>query len=213
MKKWMGVLFLVAAVLTLGPPAQADRKAYVFDKNHSEINFIAEARFLSAHGFFGSWDGQVEVDPAKLDNSTLTITIDTASINTRNQTRDGHLKTADFFDAATFPKITFTSSRITQVDAQNLLIDGTLTMRGVTKPLQVPVRVVFLEEGHGRFKGEFKLNRKDFGINYNSRLNPIEDIVAVQFDFHLMDKKMMEENQRQMQQRQPQPPAPKPPVK
>ena len=190
---------ILAAALLLSPAAQADKKPYVFDKAHSEINFVAEARFLSAHGFFGTWDGTAELDPAKLEDSTVSFTIDTASINTRNDRRDNHLKTADFFDAANFPKITFASTKITRVDAQNLMIDGNLSIRGNAKPVQVPVRVVFLENGNGRFKGEFKVNRKDFGVSYNSGMNPIEDIVTVQFDFHMVDQ----EAQRQRQQQQP----------
>jgi hypothetical protein len=66
---------------------------------------------------------------------------------------------------------------------------------------------MFLRETDGRFRGDLKLNRKDFGITYNSRMNPIEDIVAVQFDLHLVDKQAMEERQRQRQQQQA---APKP---
>ncbi len=190
-------LVLFVAVLLLSPAAEADKKAYVFDKNHSEINFVAEATLLSAHGFFGTFDGEVQIDADKMENSTLTITIDTASINTRNDRRDNHLRSADFFDATSFPKITFTSNKITPVDPQNLSIEGTMTIRGVSKPMVIPMRVVFLRDGRGRFKGEFKLNRKDFGINYNSRVNSIEDMVSVQFDFNLADQQMMQQRQQQ----------------
>ena len=210
MKRSAAVLSVfLAAALMLAPAASADRKPYVFDKAHSEINFVAEALFLTAHGYFERFEGDVQIDPEKLTDTTLTITIETASINTRNERRDNHLRSADFFDAANFPKITFVSRKVTAVDAKNLVLDGDLTIRGVTKPIQIPLQVVFLRDGRGRFKGGFNINRKEFNISYNSRMNPIEDMVAVLFDINLMDRQMMEEMQRQRQQQQP--PAQRPP--
>ncbi len=203
---------LVTALLLAVPAARADKKAYAFDKSHSEINFVAEALFLSAHGFFGAFDGKIEIDPDNLENSAVTITIETASINTRNERRDTHLRSADFFDATNNPQITFVSKKVTRVDAQNLLLDGDITIRGVTKPLQIPVRIVFMREGGARFKGEFKISRKEFNVSYNSTMNPIEDIVAVQFDFNLRDQQMMEEMRRRREQQRPQQPS-QPPAK
>jgi len=76
--------------------------------------------------------------------------------------------------------------------------------------VQVPVKLVFLREGDARFKGEFQVNRRDFGMNYNSRMNPVEDLVTIQFDMHLVDKAVMEAQQQQRQQ-QRLPDAPRPP--
>jgi len=208
-------LLAAFALVLAAPAARADRKPYVFDKAHSEINFVAEALLLSAHGFFGTFDGQVQIDADNLENSTLTLTIEAASINTRNDRRDNHLRSADFFDAANHAQIIFVSKKISRVDAQNLLIEGDITIRGVTRPLQIPTRVVFLREGRGRFKGEFKISRKEFNVSYDSRMNPIEDIVAVQFDFNLSDQQVMEEMRRrreQQRQQQPTQPPAKPPV-
>lgn len=205
-----GFWLVLALALVLAPAAQTGRKAYVFDQAHSQINFVAEALLLTAHGFFEKFDGEVQLDPDNLENSTLALSIETASINTRIERRDNHLRSADFFDAANHPKITFVTTKVSKVDAQNLLLSGELTIRGVSTQIQVPVRVVFLRDGRGRFKGEFQINRKDYGVNYNSRINPIEDVVNVQFDLNLMDRQMMEERQRQRQQQQ-QPPAPRPP--
>jgi len=208
MKRFATLLVcLLGLAVWLAPTAGADRKPYVFDRPHSQLNFTAEALLLTAHGFFEKFDAEVQVDPEKLENSTLHLTIETASINTRVERRDNHLRSADFFDAANHPRITFVATKITKVSDQDLLITGDLTIRAVTKSIQVPTRVVFLRDGRGRFKGEFQINRKDFGVNYNSRMNPIEDTVAVQFDLNLVDQKMQEERQRQMQQRQQQPPT------
>ena len=183
----------VACALAFAPAALADRKPYAFDKNHSEVNFVAEALLLSAHGFFGSWEGSVEIDPTQLEDATIRIEIDAASINTRNERRDNHLRSGDFFDVQNNPKITFVSTKVTKVDDKNLKVTGDLTIRGKTKSIEIPVRIVFLRETDGRFKSEFQINRQDFGVSYNSRLNPIEDLVTVQLDVHLQ---------------QPRPPAP-----
>jgi polyisoprenoid-binding protein YceI len=163
-------------------------RPHIIDKAHSQINFVAEARFLSAHGFFDKWEAEVSLDAEKIENSSVKITIDAASINTRVQRRDDHLRSRDFFDAAQYPTITFVSKRILKAAEKKYNVSGDLTMRGVTKELTVPLTVVFYENNRGRFKGTFEINRKDYGINYNSRLNPIEDIVQVQFDISVQDR-------------------------
>ena len=199
---------LVTIALVLAPVGRAERKPYVFDKSHSEINFVAEALLLTAHGFFERFDGDVQMDPENLNNSTLRLEIETASINTRVEARDNDLRSERFFDAANHPKITFVATKIAKVDDKNLRVTGDLTIRGVTKTIEAPIFVVFLRDGRGRFKGEFTINRQDFGVSYNSRMNPIEDLVKVQFDLNLVDKQVMEERMRQRQQRQQQPPQP-----
>lgn len=216
MKRWMALFCVLALLGTLAaPPVRAERRAYVFDKAHSQVNFVAEALLLTAHGYFQRFDGDIQLDPANLENSTLRIEIETASINTQIEMRDNDLRSARFFDAENHPKITFVSTKVTKVDDKNLRVAGDITIKGVTKPIEVPVRLVFLREGDARFKSEFQINRQDFGVSHNSAMNPIEDMVTVQLDFHLVDKQKQEERQRQMQQRQqqqqPQPPA-KPPL-
>jgi polyisoprenoid-binding protein YceI len=216
MKRFAASVCLLAAIaLPLTPAVRAERKPYVFDRAHSQINFVAEALLLTAHGFFERFDADIQLDPENLENSALALAIETASINTRVEQRDNHLRSADFFDAANHPKITFVATKIAKVDDRNLRVTGDLTIRGTTKSVEIPLFVVFLREGRGRFKGEFTINRKDFGVSYDSRANPIEDMVTVQVDLNVMDKQVMEERMRQRQQRQQQqqqqPPAQKPP--
>lgn len=187
--------YVAVTMIFTTAPVQADRKPYVLDRAHCQLNFIGEALLVSAHGHFDRWDADVQLDRDHLENSSLTLTIEAASLNTRVERRDNHLRSADFFDAANHPKITFVSTKISKVDDKNHTLTGDLTIRGITKTVQVPVKLVFLREGDGRFKGELQLNRRDFGMNYNSRLNPIEDMVTVQFDMHLVDKEVMEARQ------------------
>lgn len=186
---------LSAALLT--PAALADSKPWVFDRAHSQINFVAEALLISAHGFFERFDGDIRIDPANLENSTLRLVIETASINTRNDRRDNHLRSGDFFDAENHPQIVFESRSVRRAGEKNVVVAGDLTIRGTTKPVEIPLEIVFLRDGRGRFRGRFELNRQDYGVSYNSRMNPIEDIVSVQFDLNLMDQEMMQQRQQQ----------------
>jgi polyisoprenoid-binding protein YceI len=197
----MRLLYTIVVLALLLPSARAERKPYLPDRSHGQINFVADALLISAHGSFDKWDGDFQLDRENLENSTIKLTIDASSINTRVEGRDKHLRSADFFDVEKHPQITFNSTKVSKVDDSNYKVNGDLTLRGVTKSVELPVRIAFLRETSGRFRGELQLNRKDFGITYNSRMNPIEDMVSVQFDLHLVDKQVMEERQRQRQQR------------
>jgi polyisoprenoid-binding protein YceI len=182
----LAVAALVPALV--GATALAPRPHDV-DKAHSEINFVAESRMLSAHGFFGAWTADVMLDPENLEQSSVTIRIDAASINTRVERRDTHLRSADFFDVARHPQITFVSKSVKRTGTATLDITGDLTMRGTTRAIVVPTSIVFYDNGLGRFKGGFTVNRRQYGINYDSRVNPIEDDVQVQFNMSLRERK------------------------
>ena len=166
-----------------------DAKPHAIDKAHSEINFVADSRMLSAHGFFGKWEADVKLDAAKWENSSVAITIDAASINTRVERRDGHLRSADFFDVEKHPNITFKSVSVKSTGANTLDITGDLTVRGTTKRITVPATMVFYEGGMGRFRGQFTINRMDYGVSYDSKLNPIQPEVQVQWDIALAEPK------------------------
>lgn len=176
------VLALVSAAVAAPASAQS---THVIDKAHSEINFVADSRLLSAHGFFGAWDAEIRLDPEKLAASQVTITIDARSINTRVDMRDNHLRSADFFAVDQHPTITFRTTSVSPTSASKLDIEGDLTIRGVTRRVVVPASMVFYEKGAGRFRGQFTVNRKDFGVSYNSAVNPIDDEVQVQWDFSI----------------------------
>jgi polyisoprenoid-binding protein YceI len=173
------VLPLLVAARPLSPVP------HTVDKAHSEINFVADSRMLSAHGFFGKWDAAIALDPKQWEASTVAITIDAASINTRVDMRDDHLRSPDFLDVAKHPTITFKSTSIRKTGENKMDITGELTMRGTTKQVVVPATLVFYEGSQGRFRGAFALNRKDFGVSYDSAVNPIENAVQVQWDIVL----------------------------
>lgn len=181
-KTTLRVLALSTLLLLVSVAAYAQAQPHTIDKAHSQINFVAEARFISAHGNFGKWEAEVVLDPAKIEASSVKITIDAASINTQSDGRDNHLRNKDFFDVQQFPKITFVSKKIVKVDDRKFNVVGDMTIRNVTKEVTIPLTKILYEGGRGRFKGTFELNRTDFGMTYNSALNKIEDIVQVSVD-------------------------------
>jgi len=188
MKKILPLTLLFLTTITVA----AQPRPHIVDHAHSQINFVAEARFISAHGYFDKWDAEVQLDPVKIENSSFKITIEAASINTRVAMRDNHLRSKDFFDVATYPQITLVSKKITKTGDRTYAVTGDLTLRGVTKQLDVEVTQVFYENNRGRFRASFRINRKAFGISYDSNMNPIEDIVQVQVDINVLDKEATE---------------------
>lgn len=184
-------LGLFVAPLLAGAAVTSDApRPFQIDRAHSEINFTAYSPLLDAHGFFDSFTVNVAFDPDTVANSTVEILIDPKFINTRAARRDSHLRTCDFFCVDSFPQIAFKSTKVTRVGPDRYSIDGTFTMRGVTKPLTVPGRMVMNEQGRARFNGTFKVNRRDFGVNGQGGGGIIDDTVDVAFNFTLRDPAM-----------------------
>ena len=180
---------VLAALLVLPSAVHAQLRSEGIDHAHSEINFTASSRLLDAHGTFDKWDAEVAVDSANPERSVVRIVIDANTIDTRVAMRDNHLKSPAFFDAAKYPTIVFESKAIARTAEKAGTITGDLTMHGVTKSVTVPVTAMFYGAGGGRFRGTFTLNRSDWGITGQSKMNTIEDAVEVQFNFSLTDKK------------------------
>jgi polyisoprenoid-binding protein YceI len=147
-----------------------------FDKAHTNVEFVVRHMMVSnVRGSFGEYDGTINFDPANPAASSVEITIQTASINTGVADRDNHLRSADFFDAATSPIITFKSTGVQVVDDNNVKLTGDLTMHGVTKPVTLDVE--YLGQGNSPFgdvragfEASTKINREDFGLGWNVAL-------------------------------------------
>jgi len=175
--------FLAAAAF-LGLGALAPRP-YALDPAQSEITFLAISRLDNAHGSFGAFTADVAFDPDTIANSTVRIVIGAASLATGIDRRDHHLKTCDFFCVDSFPQIVFQSQKVTRVGPDKYNIGGSLTIRGITRPMTIPARMITNEPAAARFTGEFDMDRRDFGLGYSSVMNPINDTVHVAFNFAL----------------------------
>lgn len=145
----------------------ADTMKWRIDVSHSELTFRVRHLVSRVSGTFREWSGTITGDPADWSKEgAVEVTIQTASIDTRSERRDGHLRSPDFFDAAGHPTITFRSRSVRSEGAQ-LVVEGDLTMRGVTKPVTLTGEVLAVAGGRAGFVAETKINRHDFGVSYN----------------------------------------------
>jgi polyisoprenoid-binding protein YceI len=183
MRRIASVLALVVTASGFASAARA-QDVFVKDPVHSEINFVAESRLLDAHGFWEKWDADIAFNPTAWDKSSVKLTIDTKSVNTRVAMRDNHLRSPAFFAADSFPQITFVSKIVNKISDTRLNLTGDLTIRGVTKTITIPATLVFWDDASktGRVKGDFTIQRNDFGVGFNPPGNPIANDVAVSFN-------------------------------
>jgi polyisoprenoid-binding protein YceI len=165
---------------------------YAIDTAHSRIGFVARhAMVTKVRGSFNEFEGAGYFDAENPTNSSLELTIQAASIDTRNADRDGHLKGNDFFDMANYPEITFASTAVEQVDAENYRVTGDLTIKGITKPVTVDFEYSGAATdpfGNHRigFEGKTVVNRKDWGVSWNAALEAggvlVSEKVTLEFE-------------------------------
>ena len=148
---------------------------YKVDADHTTVSFKVRHLFSKVQGLFNKFDGIVEYEPGKPESWKTSGTIDAASINTNVAERDKHLKSADFFDVAKYPTITFKSTKITSATDTNAKLEGLLMMHGVEKSVTLDLEIHGVGKdpwGNTRagFTATTKINRKDFGLNWNETL-------------------------------------------
>jgi polyisoprenoid-binding protein YceI len=179
---------------TITPPTSlADLSGtYILDPAHTRIGFVARhAMVTKVRGQFNDFEGSGVVDASDFSKSTVTVTIQAASIDTRNEQRDAHLRSNDFLAMEEYPQITFTSTGIQQTGPTSVELTGDLTIRGVSKTVAIP----FEFEGaatdpYGNlrvgFEGSVVINRKDFGVTWNVALETggvlVSDKVTLEFE-------------------------------
>ena len=147
---------------------------WAIDPTHSEITFKVKHLMISnVKGEFRTF--QANIDGEDFTNSTISANIDTNSISTNNNDRDTHLKGPDFFEVEKYPEITFVSKSIKKVDDDEFKLVGDLTIKGTTKEITLDTEFGgYMKDPYGNEKAGFsingKLNRKDFGLNWNAAL-------------------------------------------
>ena len=163
------------------------------DPVHSEITFKVKHLMISnIKGEFKTF--QADIDGEDFTKSIISANIDASSISTNNNDRDMHLKSPDFFEVEKYPEITFVSTSIKKVDDDEFKLVGNLTIKGTTKEITLDTEFGgFMKDPYGNEKAGFsingKLNRKDFGLNWNAALeaggvmvaNEIKIYAEVQF--------------------------------
>jgi polyisoprenoid-binding protein YceI len=170
--------------------------AWQIDAAHSEIQFSVRHMMISTvRGRFNQFTGTVEADEQNPIGAKVDVRIDAASINTREEKRDAHLRSPDFFNAEQFPYITFTSTRVEQIDANNGKLYGNLTIRDVTRPVVLDVEYAGQAKSpwgttSAGFNAQTKINRKDWGLNWNVALETggwlVSDQITINIELELV---------------------------
>ncbi len=167
------LLLIAVATLATGPAvSQADSVKWTVDPVHSEVSFKVRHFVTKVPGAFTQWTGEILTDPAKLSGGSVAVVIQSASISTKNDRRDTHLRSADFLAVDSFPTITFKSTKV-EATGSALRVIGDLTIRGVTKSvvLQGEFGGTFGPAEAGKqkigFSASTKINRLEYGLRWN----------------------------------------------
>ena len=143
-------------------------QSYTPTDEGSKVHFSINNFGIATGGDFKGLSGSIKFDPANLAASDFDVSIDANSIDTDIEARDNHLRKAEYFDVAAYPKLSFKSTRITKTNSDGYFyLFGTITIKGVTKEIKFPFTATAKNGGY-LFEGNFKLNRRDFGVGKNS---------------------------------------------
>jgi polyisoprenoid-binding protein YceI len=157
-------------------PALVCAAPWEIDTAHSSVVFqVRHLGISKVSGSFSNFQGSIDADPANLATLQANVTIDAASISTRNEKRDAHLKSPDFFDVEKFPALTFVGKKVSGVEGSSFKLEGDLTIHGVTKPVVLEATFnggVKDPQGNERvaFSASTRINRKDFGLTWNKTI-------------------------------------------
>jgi polyisoprenoid-binding protein YceI len=196
MKQFIAAL---STIVTLTLPAFAFASTWTIDPDHSNVGFRVRHLMISnVRGSFDKHSGTVVIDDKDITKSKVEVTIDTGSINTNVTKRDEHLRSADFFDVAKFPTMTFVSRNVAKAGQDRLKVTGDLTLHGVTREVVLDVEGPTVESkdpwGHIRrgATATTRINRKDFGLAWNKALETggvtVGDEVTITLEIEMIKK-------------------------
>ena len=176
----LAMVVLSAATLAATPAKEAPI-SWTMDAAHTQIEFSVKHFFTPVRGQFTEFDAVVDFDPENPNEASVSLKIPVASVDTRNDARNSHLQSADFFDAETYPYITFESTEVKVVGNTDFIIVGDLTIRDVTRQVELPVTLLGVQALEGEmseafggltqiasFQGGLTIDRKDFGVGNGS---------------------------------------------
>lgn len=169
---------------------------WVIDPTHSEIGFkVKHMMFTNVSGKFDTFEAVAETEDEQFEGATINFSAQTDSVNTGNTDRDNHLKSGDFFDAAQYPKLSFTATSFKKIDDEHYELYGDLSLHGITKNVKLDAEYGGIgKDPWGNTKAGFslsgKFNRKDFGLTWNAALETggvlVSDEVRVNAEIQLM---------------------------
>src|SRR5512137_1180665 len=171
------IIASISTIIALALPTFAFATTWTIDPDHSNVGFKVRHLMVSnVKGSFEKHTGTVEIDDKDITKSKVEVSIDTNSINTNVQKRDEHLRSADFFDVAKYPTMTFVSKKVAKSGKDKLKVTGDLTLHGVTREVVLDVEPLAKEskDPWGNMRrgttASTRINRKDFGLVWNKAL-------------------------------------------
>jgi polyisoprenoid-binding protein YceI len=190
---------VAALAATLSLPAAAATSTWQIDPNHSAAQFAVRHLAISTvRGAFTKVNGTIQFDDKDISKSSVEVTIDADSVDTRVPNRDKDLRSDHFFDVQKYPTITFKSTKVEQVEPGKLKVTGDLTIHGVTKPVVLdvegPTAAVKDPWGNQRAAANAttKINRQDYGVKWNATMDGggvvVGDDVAITIDLEMVQK-------------------------
>jgi polyisoprenoid-binding protein YceI len=177
------LLLLATAAFNADETREKDPERYVIDRSHTQLTFVVRHMLVTnVRGKFNTFEGEILLDQQDVTKSSVQVTIETASVDTDHERRDADLRGEDFFAADRFPTLKFLSKRIEQ-DGEGLVLVGDLTMRDVTKEVEIPFDLVGpVETGQGQkrigIEGALTVNRFDWGLKWDRKIESGGLVVA-----------------------------------
>lgn len=184
-----------AAAAGAGPAIQAAPDLsgdWDLDPAHTRIGFSARhAMITTVRGSFNDFTGSFHADLDDMGKSYVEITLQVATIDTRNQQRDDHLRSGDFFEVEKWPEITFKSTQVEEVGDNAYVVSGDLTIRDVTRPVTIPLELLGVQQDafgslRAGFEGSRRINRRDYGLEWNMPLDAgglmVSEKISLEFE-------------------------------
>jgi polyisoprenoid-binding protein YceI len=176
--------------------SSSEKTKWAIDPAHSEISFkVKHLMITNVKGVFKEFSGSAIATGNDFITSEIDFSVNTASVDTGSADRDGHLKSADFFEVEKYPVMTFKGTSLKKSDDSNYVLNGDLTIKGVTKPVKLNVEFSgTMKDPWGNQKAGYsvsgKINRKDWGLNWNAALEAggvlVSDEVTINADVQLV---------------------------
>ena len=172
------------------------------DPTHSRVGFSSRhAMVTKVRGAFNDVSGTAQLDAEDMARSQVRVVLQVASVDTRSPQRDAHLRSADFFDAQQHPTIEFDSTAVDEVDENQYIVTGELTIRGVTRTISVPLELLGVDtDPFGQLRagleGSRRIDRKDWGVSWNTPLDSggvlVSDKITLEFELSLVKEALAE---------------------
>ncbi len=179
----------VAAVLIAAPAAAAPAPSWTVDKSKSQVGFSASMSGEAINGTFRRYDVRIAFDPANLPASSVTAVVDTASAATGDASRDQSLPTPDWFNVQAFPRATFASKLFKSLGGNRYQAAGTLTIRGVARPVIMPFQLV-IAGNVARMRGTLTIDRRWFGVGQGQFASPDTIAAAVKVNIAITARQL-----------------------